>query len=47
MPDGMMDVEEMAFLATFLKPGNQVLEIEHISEYLQQQSYKALSVLGS
>jgi cyclopropane fatty-acyl-phospholipid synthase-like methyltransferase len=47
----MMDVEEMAFLATLLKPGNQVLEIgcsnEHISEYLQQQSCKVLSVLGS
>lgn len=39
------------FLATLLKPGNQVLEIgcsnEHISEYLQQQSCKVLSVLGS
>jgi cyclopropane fatty-acyl-phospholipid synthase-like methyltransferase len=39
---GMMDVEEMALMATLLKPGNQVLEIGcsngHISEYLQQYS---------
>lgn len=39
---GMMDVEEMAFLATLLKPGSPVLEIGcsngQISEYLQQHS---------
>jgi len=39
---GMMDVEEMAFLASLLKAGERVLEIGcsngHISEYLQQQS---------
>lgn len=39
---GMMDVDEMAFLASLLKPGEKVLEVGcsngHISEHLQQQS---------
>ena len=39
---GMMDVDEMAFVAGLLKPGERVLEVGcsngHISEYLQQQS---------
>jgi 2-polyprenyl-3-methyl-5-hydroxy-6-metoxy-1,4-benzoquinol methylase len=45
---GMMDVEEMDFLVSLLRPGEKILEIGcsngHITEYLHQES--GASVLG-
>lgn len=45
---GMMDIEEMEFLATLLKPGEKVLEVGcsngYISEYLHGQS--GCNILG-